>query len=152
MPLVRLFYSLYHTGIQSESRHPIPPVPLFDPLALFSPQPALYPCVRIRYNEGVHCTFSVMFCEAGGRAMREKYWNDRLHRRIRQRLAASAGEDERRRTAQREEKLSHYRSIFLLLDEEGKADFRRWLSEHEKELSPAELRDLFTGLGPDPNG
>ena len=134
MPLVRLFYSLYHTGIQSESRHPIPPVPLFDPLALFPPQPALYPCVRIRYNEGVHCTFSVMFCEAGGRAMREKYWN------------------ERRRTAQREEKLSHYRSIFLLLDEEGKADFRRWLSEHEKDLSPAELRDLFTGLGPDPNG
>ena len=40
----------------------------------------------------------------------------------------------------------------ILLDEEGKADFRRWLSEHEKDLSPAELRDLFTGPGPDPNG
>ena len=84
--------------------------------------------------------------------MREKYWNDRLHRRIRQRLASSAGEDERRRTAPQEEKLSHYRSIFLLLDEEGKADFRRWLSEHEKDLSPAELRDLFAGSDPDSNG
>ena len=75
--------------------------------------------------------------------MKEIFLKYFLYRKIRERDEEITQELNRRESELRKEKMRKYRSIYKLLDKDGKKEFREWILKNKKDFSDSEIEYIL---------
>lgn len=75
--------------------------------------------------------------------MKEIFLKYFLYRKIRERDEEITQELKRRESELRKEKMRKYRSIYKLLDKDGKKEFREWILKNKKDFSGSEIEYIL---------
>lgn len=75
--------------------------------------------------------------------MKEIFLKYFLYRKIRERDEEITQELKRRESELRKEKMRKYRSIYKLLDKDGKKEFREWILKNKKDFSDSEIEYIL---------
>ena len=75
--------------------------------------------------------------------MKEIFLKYFLYRKIRERDEEITQELNRRESELRKEKMRKYRSIYKLLDKDGKKEFREWILKNKKDFRDSEIEYIL---------